>query len=76
MSPMNKIVTTSERIFMCVTGASGTGKTQLILSMLTVAPAVDNDPSEEQQLYTTFQPHFDKHHVFLPTLAACLRHFY
>ena len=50
---MNKIISTHERIFMCITGASGTGKTQLILSMLTL------DPDSSARTYTTFQPEFE-----------------
>ena len=51
---MNKIIPTTERIFMCIAGASGTGKTQLILSMLTI------DPEVSEKRNTTFQPQFKK----------------
>ena len=43
---MNKRISTNDHIFMCLVGASGTGKTRLILSMLTKAQ--------------TFQPPFQK----------------
>lgn len=42
---------------MCVSGASGTGKTQLILSMLTIEPQTKTEIS--MRTYTTFQPEFD-----------------
>ena len=32
---MNKIISTENRIFMCNSGASGSGKTHLLLNMLT-----------------------------------------
>lgn len=32
---MNEVISTKERVFMCICGASGSGKTSLILSMLT-----------------------------------------
>jgi hypothetical protein len=50
---MNKIVPTTERVFMCVCGYSGTGKTQLILSMLTA-------DTNTIRTYNTFHPVFDK----------------
>ena len=51
---MNKVIPTTERVFMCVTGASGTGKTHLILDMLTIDPA-----KIPHRQYSTFQPQFD-----------------
>lgn len=51
---MNKIIPTTERVFMCITGASGTGKTQLILSMLTINPNI------KIKTMTTFQPNYKK----------------
>lgn len=50
---MNKVVSTTDRVFMCITGASGTGKTQLILSMLSKS-ATDNEQ------HTTFIPSYNK----------------
>ena len=50
---MNKVISTDERVFMCLSGASGTGKTRLILAMLTIDP-------DDIRPYTTFQPEFGK----------------
>ena len=50
---MNKVIPTSERIFMCVCGSSGSGKTELIRSMLT-RPKLQNGSGGG-----IFQPNFD-----------------
>lgn len=52
---MNKVIDTTERVFMCISGASGTGKTQLISSMLTLEP--EEQPPRQ---YTTFQPEYKR----------------
>ena len=49
---MNKRISTNERVFMCISGSSGTGKTHLILSMLT-------EPMGDGCL-GIFHPQFDK----------------
>ena len=57
---MNKLISTKERVFMCVCGSSGTGKTQLILSMLstpTVLQGVFQPPFEHiVYIYRYWQP--------------------
>ena len=53
---MNKVISTNERIFMCISGASGTGKTQLILSMLTGDGGKHNT--------STFEPPFKRIYYF------------
>ena len=57
---MNKLISTKERVFMSVCGSSGTGKTQLIFSMLstpTVLQGVFQPPFEHiVYIYCYWQP--------------------
>ena len=57
---MNKVISTETRVFMCVCGSSESGKTHLIMNMLTQNNGI-------------FQPRFEKKCLLSPLLAACVR---
>ena len=57
---MNKAIPTDEHIFMCMVGASGTGKTRLILSMLTEFHTFYPPFRRIIYVYRHWQPIFDK----------------